>query len=403
MSVQAKEDVIIVIDPGHGGENLGAEYGSYTEKDMTMVVAKAMKEELEKYENVEVYLTHEEDVDMSLADRVTFARDKNADFLFCLHFNMSVNHDYFGSEVWVSAFDRYYATEYAFAKIQMQEFTDIGLFSRGIKTKLNDKGTDYYGILRHGTEEGISVALIEHCHLDSDVDQPFYTQGENQLIAFGKMDATAAAKYFKLSSEELGISYNDYPVAEIEIPDQVVRPDDTAAALCELTLAMVNEENGEITLSLKAEDTDSYLLYYNYSLNGGNTYSHLQPWEQAKQEITFTVTVPSGEAVELRASVYNSFDVVTESNIIALDAIPYAKESETIAATTNQEVQEVISYEPQNTEHQTINYITIGILLLCLLFIVILSFQMARKLTGKEKHPRAQSVKAARRRRRKHR
>ena len=33
---------IVVIDPGHGGENLGAEYDGYTEKDMTMVVARAM-------------------------------------------------------------------------------------------------------------------------------------------------------------------------------------------------------------------------------------------------------------------------------------------------------------------------------------------------------------------------
>ena len=42
------EQVVVVIDPGHGGENLGGEYEDYTEKEMTMVVANAMKEELEK-------------------------------------------------------------------------------------------------------------------------------------------------------------------------------------------------------------------------------------------------------------------------------------------------------------------------------------------------------------------
>ena len=46
---EAAEPVVIVLDPGHGGTNLGAEHEGYTEKEMTMVVAKAMKEELEKY------------------------------------------------------------------------------------------------------------------------------------------------------------------------------------------------------------------------------------------------------------------------------------------------------------------------------------------------------------------
>ena len=36
-----------------------------------------MKEELEKYENVTVYLTHEQDVDMSIKDRVLFAKEKS--------------------------------------------------------------------------------------------------------------------------------------------------------------------------------------------------------------------------------------------------------------------------------------------------------------------------------------
>ena len=43
------EPVKIVIDPGHGGTNLGAQYNGFTEKYMTMVVANAMAEELKKY------------------------------------------------------------------------------------------------------------------------------------------------------------------------------------------------------------------------------------------------------------------------------------------------------------------------------------------------------------------
>lgn len=77
IAVHGAEPVVVVLDPGHGGENLGAEYGEYTEKEMTMAVAKAMKEELEKYEGIEVYLTHETDKDMSLEERAVFPRHQD--------------------------------------------------------------------------------------------------------------------------------------------------------------------------------------------------------------------------------------------------------------------------------------------------------------------------------------
>ena len=87
---------IIVIDPGHGGENRGGEYGEFVEKEINPIVAQAMKEHLEKFEDVTVFLTHEVDMDMTIKDRVAYAKEKNADFLYCLHFNLSVNHNLYG-------------------------------------------------------------------------------------------------------------------------------------------------------------------------------------------------------------------------------------------------------------------------------------------------------------------
>ena len=85
------ERVVIVIDPGHGGDNEGTLEGPAQEKKMTMVTALAMYEELTKYDNVDVYLTHTDDVTMSLADRAQFAADRNADFLFSIHYNASMD------------------------------------------------------------------------------------------------------------------------------------------------------------------------------------------------------------------------------------------------------------------------------------------------------------------------
>ena len=37
IAVHGAEPVVVVLDPGHGGENLGAEYGEYTEKDIDVL------------------------------------------------------------------------------------------------------------------------------------------------------------------------------------------------------------------------------------------------------------------------------------------------------------------------------------------------------------------------------
>lgn len=324
---RAEEPLIIVIDPGHGGGNLGAEYEEYTEKELTMVVARAMKEELEKYDQVEVYLTHDTDMDMSIEQRALFAREKNADFLFCLHFNMSVNHNLFGAEVWVPAGGEYYAKGSSFAEIEMADLMSLGLYSRGIKTKLNDKGDNYYGILRYCSREQVPSALIEHCHLDHANDQKFYQQGAEQLKELGRLDAAAAAKYFRLHSEALGVDYSDYPVPETAVPSGMVMPDKTKPELCHIEVDEINKETGEVTIYMEADDPDSYILYYNYSYDGGITYSmpeawpRTDRWNRSEKRHSFTIQVPFDQQISLQAGASNGFDVWAESNTVILDPI----------------------------------------------------------------------------------
>lgn len=333
--VHGSEPVVVVLDPGHGGENLGAEYGKYTEKYMTMIVAKAMKEELEKYEGITVYLTRENDEDMTLEERVLFAKSVNADFLFCLHFNMSVKHDLFGAEVWVSAFDKEYQRGYTFASVEMDMLTDLGLYSRGIKTKLNDRGTDYYGILRHATANDLTAVLIEHCHLDQENDEEFYTSPES-LKQFGILDATAVAKYYGLQSKQLGVDYSYYQNVEIPLPSTAVTPDDTAPDICIIDVKDVKEDTGSVTVEVSAQDYDSYMLYYSYSYDGGVTFSDLQRWSPRDEDtIRFTFQVPSGTVPEIVARAYNGFDGFTESNHIHLPSICYGIDEEEAVEASN--------------------------------------------------------------------
>ena len=55
-------------------------------------------------------------------------------------------------------------------------------YTSTIKTRLNDDGEDYYGIIRHSTARGLPSAIIEHCHLDEETDVAFYDFLKNFLL-----------------------------------------------------------------------------------------------------------------------------------------------------------------------------------------------------------------------------
>ncbi len=327
MRVQAEEPVVIVIDPGHGGENLGGEYEDYTEKEMTMVVANAMKAELEQYDGIRVYMTRTTDKDMTLEERCEYAASVNADFIFCLHFNLSEYHTLFGAETWISAYGEQYSRGYAFAAIEMELLQEKGLYSRGIKTRLNNNGIDYYGIIRHATERNIPCALIEHCHLDEENDKPFYDHKE-KLEEFGRLDAEAVARYYRLKSDSLGKDFTNYEVTAVPIPTQVMKPDSTEPDICMIELVEQNADNGEVTISVSANDYDSGMLYYTYSYDGGETFSRLQKWpDKSKDTFQFTIQVPSGEIPRIVVNAYNGYDLYTTSNEIDLPAVRFGEQT----------------------------------------------------------------------------
>lgn len=339
----ADDTLCIVIDPGHGGENLGGEYEDYTEKEMTIVVARAMKEELEQYEGVTVYLTRDGDQELSLDERCEFAERVGADFLFCLHFNMSEHHTLFGAECWVSAFGENYSKGYGFASVEMELLQELGLYSRGIKTRLNDRGTDYYGIIRHATERDIPCVLIEHCHLDQENDKPYYDHDE-KLKAFGRLNATAAAKYFNLRSDVLGVDYSDYQNVAVDVPEDVVEPDRTEPDFCSIEVLEQNADTGEVTVQVSAADRDSGMLYYAYSYNNGERFSELLRWpDRSADTFCFTMQVPPHLVPRIVVNGYNGYDLFTTSNVVSLPAMDYKTPEEIAAERAANKIVESIS------------------------------------------------------------
>lgn len=340
LTVHAEENdpIVVVIDPGHGGDNLGGEYEDYTEKEMTLIVANAMKEELEQYEGITVYMTRTDDTGLTLEERCEYAASVNADFIFCLHFNLSEHHTLFGAETWISAFGEQYSKGYGFAAIEVELLQEMGLYSRGIKTRLNNEGIDYYGIIRHATERNIPCVLIEHCHLDQVNDQPFYDHKE-KLEEFGRLDAEAVARYYRLKSDSLGKDFSNYPVAEVPVPKQVMKPDETPPDICMIETVEQNKENGETTIRVSAADYDSGMLYYTYSYDGGTTFSELQRWpDKTKDTFEFTIQIPSGVIPQVLVNAYNGYDLYITSNTLNLPSVNYDDEQSDVLETAEDEL-----------------------------------------------------------------
>ena len=81
---------IVVIDAGHGGRDPGAiGPGGTNEKDVVLPIALEIRKYLEKYPNIRVYMTREDDVFVPLRQRSEFANRKNADLFVSIHANAS--------------------------------------------------------------------------------------------------------------------------------------------------------------------------------------------------------------------------------------------------------------------------------------------------------------------------
>ena len=315
------EKLVIVIDPGHGGDELGTTENGHEEKSMNMVTAKAMYEELSLYDNVEVYLTHTEDIKMSLAARAKYAYELDADFLFSIHYNASECHELFGAELWAPLDAPANAYAYQFGEVWLKSLEERGLFIRGVKTRVGNRG-DYYGIIRESASRGIPAVILEHCHVDEERDASF-CDSEEDLIQFGRDDATAVAKYFGLKSDALNVDYSGYQLAAVieNTPVPITLQDETAPDVCEIAFSEADYENGRLSLTVTAEDYESMLMYYSYSLDGGATFSPRNIWPGAntltgEYEDTFTLhlVIPDGTLPTVVLRAYNMFELTTDSN-----------------------------------------------------------------------------------------
>lgn len=85
-SAHPKRDIIVVVDPGHGGKDPGAVGANgEREKDVVLSIARQLAKRIEREKGFTVRLVRDSDVYVPLRKRVEIARQHNADIFISIH------------------------------------------------------------------------------------------------------------------------------------------------------------------------------------------------------------------------------------------------------------------------------------------------------------------------------
>lgn len=122
----------IVIDAGHGGDDHGATHDKITEKQLVQAIASKIKA-LDVSSELEIILLREDDISMTLNERVEKINSLNPDLLISLHVNYSQDRSDNGVSAYVSQKSVHYATSLEKAHHVVKAFTGSELAAKEVK------------------------------------------------------------------------------------------------------------------------------------------------------------------------------------------------------------------------------------------------------------------------------
>ncbi len=172
---RASSNIMVALDPGHGGSDSGAVANGLKEKDINLSIAKYCQAALQR-NGVNVFMTRSSDVYVGLSERVQKAVAAKASVFVSIHIN-SATPAAEGCEVWVPNDSSYnYDTHeagYDLGKKVVAKLAALGLKNRGVKTKDSANGSkysdgsvaDYYSVINGARKNGIPGIIIEHAFI----------------------------------------------------------------------------------------------------------------------------------------------------------------------------------------------------------------------------------------------
>lgn len=185
----------VFVGIGHGGSDPGACAYSLKESDVALDIGLEVARVLRAH-NVTVELSRTKDIDDDLTPKINRCNDFNPDLAVDIHCNAGNGK---GFEAWVFSGG---GTSLTMGENIETEVLKVGQTSRGMKTRLNDKGQDYFGFIRLVKAPS---AIIETAFIDNVDDKEWLRTKERRhilalAIAKGLLN-TLGIKYQENSSE----------------------------------------------------------------------------------------------------------------------------------------------------------------------------------------------------------
>ena len=187
----------VIIDPGHGGSDVGATSldGTYDEKHINLTVAKYLQSYL-KSAGVNVIMvrdTLEDGSDLTLRGAVMERYQDTADLFFSIHHN-AANTAARGAEALAQVADKNGGPTKILAEKLLEEYRALGVPIRSIVFREGRNG-DYYYTNRAAASLFIPALTSEFCFIDNAQDQKFIDSDED-LAAEARAQYNTIMYYF---------------------------------------------------------------------------------------------------------------------------------------------------------------------------------------------------------------
>ena len=161
----------VFIGVGHGGSDPGAVANNTKEKDLNLSIALACRDELVRH-GVSVKMSRDKDEYDPIGEEVNECNAYGPDLAVDIHNNAGGGD---GGEVFYSHLGGKGKT---LAENILAEIVKTGQNSRGIKTRVNSQGKDYYAFIRNTT---CPATIVECCFIDNASDlQILSTEGKRK-------------------------------------------------------------------------------------------------------------------------------------------------------------------------------------------------------------------------------
>jgi N-acetylmuramoyl-L-alanine amidase len=151
----------IILDPGHGGADPGAQAASgLWEKDITLDVARRLKTLLLEG-GFEVQMTREKDESVSLRERAQFANSQKGDLFISIHFNSLPTRGYRGVETYyLGATKEKHIERLAGAENQASGYSmaDFRHLLEGVYTHVREQESKQ---LAEAVHQGLATSLVK--------------------------------------------------------------------------------------------------------------------------------------------------------------------------------------------------------------------------------------------------